>query len=1139
MFDNTDRQTILATLLLKPIQTVFQFVHESGGKADVKDIQSLFIPKRTIPLANYIALTSCGGLKTMLQSKQLKNIFQYSKRFVTITTTNAQQVSTSKVYPKLVTFVKEQGQNRSPEFWENINKQLSISYKNKKKKEKLFPEDALSETNNNANSLTCIPRKHKENMELASFIDEKKGIEEDIEHFTSLLLYPMQAFFWHLKNSIDGIKRRDLTTVLKNQETCPIPLEERDYLILSQLGGIDRIATSDYLSPLILYDTTSGTIKLKNPNEKISLKLLRQCLCKSVKERRASLKPDAWRSISTYLRKATVKYSSSPIFNEQKQVTLTGDSNPIISLESKSNLFEGSGLLPLGYLADQSRSYFSNSIKFLLTDLLLEPLRALLVYFYFYKSPMSIGQIERFFQVILESHFLQNSTKTALLLVGGIVNILSSASSRHLFECIDNNGIKVSHPLRTMFSERMFPELFKSVEQIVSESFSERLLGNDKKLFTNLMDELSSANLGSLQDYMRNSNIKWKMVYLLVPTLLSLSREFARDPHLSSEKIFSAFHHKENMENSSLFSTPLLQLVERMGGIAKFLSSQEFVPLFKIDEDTMQPMIENEQKLLITVFVSVYKFSTNIQLQNPALIDDLRNSLNSYFQDEKDAEHKKSLKLDRSSEFQAQTVKNIEKAEQNTEGLQVSNVEESQFRDKAKAISSSLSDLLNAEKRENEISDGLSKYATNLLFGENQPYSVDHMNLLILRRSAKGIRSKKEIQSFLNSYFLVKLEQSFVDGYLMNLEKLGLITDSYPRKLTPIGEEFLSHPNEWDPLKMSESNFMVVSSKLQKTRERDIYKVYLDKKIDKRREELVLKFIKKIRKLLSEGLNMPVQVYTLGSYRTGLMTNHSDIDLVATSKSPLLKKFNTITKLIFKRYREVIPIRHAKAPVIKLSTPEGFRCDLSFDSMFAAQNSCLIEKYLSIDERVKVFVSTIKSWASLRMIDKSYFSVPSGYTWCIMALFYLQQLSPPLLPNLQAKNSEFSYKLSDSTHESVNCWFEQNIEPYKKTAKLNKNSVNDLLLGFFYYYSSSKSGSFNWNRDAVDISCGRPIMKSTVKEASESHMMVIDPFLKTKNLTSVVTSATRDLVQYEMERAYRILSDPNATIKQLMSPSVR
>ncbi|WBW73185.1 poly(A/U) polymerase Cid16 [Schizosaccharomyces osmophilus] len=1139
MSESTDR-VILAKLLLKPIQTVYYFSKVYGGTVNYSQIQCLFVPKITIPLANYIALTSCGGLKAMLKSKQLRHIFQSSKQLLTLVANNGNEISSPTLYPKLISYVNEQERKGKPEFWKDIKRKVSVLYERETNKGNIIPEDALS-MNKNTKSVISMPRKHEGNIKHTSV--QKKEVEKDIEHFTSLLLLPVEAFLWHLKESKDGIKRRDLKKILDKQKTCPIKLEERDFLILSQLGGIDRIATSDHLNPLILFDTNSGTIKLKQPLGKNTPRILRKCLHESIMERRASLKPDAWRSICNNLKKTTVKDSSFPILCGQIEVaklnipdTVATNPSSILELDSTSSLFDNSGLLPLCSLANQSNSYFRQSTSVLLTDLLLEPLRALFVYFSFLTSSMSTGEIERFFKIILESHFLRKSTGTALHLVGGIAGISSSTSLRHLFDNVENDGLKVGHPLKAVFRENLHSELFKSVEEIVSKIPTGNLSGIKKRLFTDLMDELAFTKLDILRDHIRNSDAKWKSVYMLLPIFMTLSQEFAKNPCLSTENMKSIFF-KEVSEDSSKFSTAVLQLVERMGGIANFLSSHEFIPIYKAHEAQSEEINKSKERLLITVFASVCQFLNNTLLQKPGLIGDFGNIPNKYFKNEKSVRHEK---LDPHSVSEAHAAKKAYTVN-NTKKLAVSKVEQDKIPDKTKEMSLKLSNLLSAENKERQILIEPSKQAMHfpVQFEETKVYSVHHLNLLILRKSVKGIGSPKEIISFLNNYFLVKMEKSFVNQYLENLEKLHLITDIYPRKLTPIGEEFLSHPNEWDPSKMSENKYVAISHELQKKREKDIYDAYLEKEIGKKRRKLVSEFLKSIQHLLSSKLAIPVQVHTLGSFKTGLMTKHSDVDLVVTSKKPLMKNFNSILKLLYKRYKEIIPIRHAKAPVIKFSTPEGLRCDLTFDSMLAVQNSCLIKAYLGIDERVKVFVSTIKSWASLRMIDKSQFSFPSSYTWCIMALFYLQQLSPPLLPNLQAKNSENSHKSFDSNGEPVNCWFEAKTEVYKEKAKLNKSSVNDLLLGFFYYYSSSKSGSFNWNQDAIDISYDRPIAKRLVKNASHAPMMVMDPFLKNKNLTSVLNPASRDLVQYEMERAYRILNDYNATINSLMNPSVR
>ena len=105
--------------------------------------------------------------------------------------------------------------------------------------------------------------------------------------------------------------------------------------------------------------------------------------------------------------------------------------------------------------------------------------------------------------------------------------------------------------------------------------------------------------------------------------------------------------------------------------------------------------------------------------------------------------------------------------------------------------------------------------------------------------------------------------------------------------------------------------------------------------------------------------------------------------------------------------------------------------DLVVNRTNGLENTALLVRYLSLDDRVRPLVIAIKQWAKCRGICNARNSTLSSYGWTLLALHFLQHTLPPVLPKALGIHTE---------------------DPPVTAAVMNTDTVGTLLLKFFAYY---------------------------------------------------------------------------------------
>jgi terminal uridylyltransferase len=144
-----------------------------------------------------------------------------------------------------------------------------------------------------------------------------------------------------------------------------------------------------------------------------------------------------------------------------------------------------------------------------------------------------------------------------------------------------------------------------------------------------------------------------------------------------------------------------------------------------------------------------------------------------------------------------------------------------------------------------------------------------------------------------------------------------------------------------------------------------------------------------------------------GSAASGTAVVGSDVDLcVETAADPVafLKK---IYRCLLRQGVECEGIFHARVPIVRFKDAErGMHADLSVNDLRVLQKSEFFNSYLAVDPRAAALVRIVKWWAKGARINDAHMGTFNSLTLSILTIFYLQNVTPPILPVLQAKELE-------------------------------------------------------------------------------------------------------------------------------------
>jgi len=199
--------------------------------------------------------------------------------------------------------------------------------------------------------------------------------------------------------------------------------------------------------------------------------------------------------------------------------------------------------------------------------------------------------------------------------------------------------------------------------------------------------------------------------------------------------------------------------------------------------------------------------------------------------------------------------------------------------------------------------------------------------------------------------------------------------------------------------------------------------------------------------------------------------------------------------------------------------------EVSFDQgLGAVRKSALLASCVEHDSRPLQLARLVRQWADARGLAGQLKGFPSGFAWCLMAVFFCQCRG--LLGGLRAKTR--------ADHSAFAAWADGGAVPGRTTATpaaLPARPVREamaLLPGFFAFFAHE----FGWNEEVVAVRLGHRVLRRELVvqggrrggAALAPLLCVEDPVEPDADLAASYLDARRDLrLRAELRRAARLL----------------
>lgn len=229
-------------------------------------------------------------------------------------------------------------------------------------------------------------------------------------------------------------------------------------------------------------------------------------------------------------------------------------------------------------------------------------------------------------------------------------------------------------------------------------------------------------------------------------------------------------------------------------------------------------------------------------------------------------------------------------------------------------------------------------------------------------------------------------------------------------------------------------------------------------------------------------------------------------------------------------------IRGARIPIIRFThNRTGFECDLCFENVLATRNTLLLRAYAEFDERARVLGLAVKHWAKQRGISDASMGFFSSYTFVLLSIYFLQQKSVGVLPNLQHHDLLERANQPRYVHNGVDISFCTNVQLTRDFHQQNlakggassmaNASVAELLAGFFRFYATS----FDFARNVVTVRdpavLSSKLAKWGPRKAKTWRMSVEDPLETSRDLGCVLQFKGQEAILREFRRANELLAE--------------
>jgi len=247
--------------------------------------------------------------------------------------------------------------------------------------------------------------------------------------------------------------------------------------------------------------------------------------------------------------------------------------------------------------------------------------------------------------------------------------------------------------------------------------------------------------------------------------------------------------------------------------------------------------------------------------------------------------------------------------------------------------------------------------------------------------------------------------------------------------------------------------------------------------------------------------------------------------------------------------------RAARSPAVVFLEPNsGVECTISMYDPLALANTALLATYSRIDARVRALAYAVQYWAQQRGLNTPKQMGLSSYGFLLAIIHFLQTRPNPILPNLQELPSSWGERLDgygkeEFTNKSAvpvvltqhismqrpcNTYFyvprNNDYTLLASLARLNTESVGELLFGFFRYFATE----FDHHHRVISIRT-RSTLPKEIKAEQEcwplhTRLSIEDPFEIWNDVCHKVKAANHQRIHAECHRALSMMLESNLAV---------
>lgn len=280
------------------------------------------------------------------------------------------------------------------------------------------------------------------------------------------------------------------------------------------------------------------------------------------------------------------------------------------------------------------------------------------------------------------------------------------------------------------------------------------------------------------------------------------------------------------------------------------------------------------------------------------------------------------------------------------------------------------------------------------------------------------------------------------------------------------------------------------------------------------------------------------KIRPFGSYAAGLCLPWSDLDIeislpkpddkMAAKRTYVCHRIRLLKYLAseFKRCRmhNVVVVESARVPILRYHDREhGVSVDISVASCarnnpFRATDnhepissvlvSRILRTYLMQDVRIWQVAMFVKYWSQCRKLYRVQDGFINALGWSIMAVWFMQRVSPPIANFLHVRNVSSSHEARDVVIKRVPCCSSVG-------GARNRSTTAELIAQFFHFFLN-----FDFSRTAISLAHKTVAQRAQIDRLPHKALFIEHPVESGVNIVSAVEPGALRIIKKELRRAH-------------------